>query len=133
MSPVPEYLHDEPLVLGDIALQSRLLVGTGKYATLEETDRRREIQERFNRENGITPTTVVKRISDLRDSIWERDYVTVPVPEKRGAEIPTHELPELIDALRQEMGEAAKRLEYERAADLRDRIRDLEAERLRTH
>ena len=49
----------------------------------------------------------------------------------KGAEIPTHELPELIDALRREMREAAKELEYERAAELRDRIAELEAERLR--
>ncbi len=100
--------------------------------TLSETTRRRELQERYNEEHGITPKSVVKRIASLRDSIWEADYVTVPRrTERPEAEIPSHELPALIDGLRREMAEAARELEYERAAELRDRIRALEAERLR--
>jgi excinuclease ABC subunit B len=100
--------------------------------TLTETDRRREIQARYNEEHGITPTTVQKRISSLRESIWEQDYVTVPTaPERSDPEIPVHELPALIASLRKEMKAAAKDLEYERAAELRDRIRELESERLR--
>ena len=72
-----------------------------------------------------------KQISSLRDSIWEADYVTVPKRKERPEpEVPAHELPGLIEALRGEMQEAAKALEYERAAELRDRIRELEAERL---
>ena len=101
--------------------------------TLAETGRRREVQERYNAEHGITPKSVVKRIASLRDSIWEGDYVTVArAKERPEAEIPPHELPVLIDDLRREMAAAAKALEYERAAELRDRIRALEAERLRT-
>ena len=101
--------------------------------TLAETNRRREIQGRFNQEHGITPETVVKRISSLRDSIWEADYVTVPMgEERREPEIPTHEIPALLEGLRREMAEAARDLEFERAAELRDRIRALESERLRT-
>jgi excinuclease ABC subunit B len=99
--------------------------------TLAETGRRRELQLAYNEAHGITPQTVKKRISSLRDSIWEADYVTVPKAEERPEpEVPAHELPGLIEALRGEMQEAAKALEYERAAELRDRIRDLEAERL---
>jgi len=100
--------------------------------TLSETDRRREIQSAYNEEHGITPTTVKKRITSLRDSIWEQDYVTVPTSRERSEpEIPVHELPALIASLRTEMAAAAKELEYERAADLRDRIRELESEQLR--
>ncbi len=100
--------------------------------TVEETSRRREIQEGFNREHGITPRTIQKRISSLRDSIWEQDYVTVPKrEERREPEIPLHELPELVASLRREMSQAARALEFERAAGLRDRIRELEAEQLR--
>ena len=99
--------------------------------TLEETDRRREIQERYNEAHGITPTTVVKRISSIRDSIWEQDYVTVPTRLERDDAIPAHEVPQLIESLRREMAEAAKALEFERAAALRDRVRDLELEHLR--
>jgi len=100
-------------------------------ATLSETGRRREIQLAYNAEHGITPQTVKKRISSLRDSIWEADYVTVPKRVERAEpEIPAHELPGLIEALRGEMQEAAQALEYERAAEIRDRIRALESERL---
>ena len=98
--------------------------------TLDETRRRREAQAQFNIEHGITPTTVKKRISSLQDSIWEQDYVTVPVQTDQGGSVPTHALPELINDLRAEMKSAADSLDFERAADLRDRIRALEAERL---
>jgi excinuclease ABC subunit B len=101
--------------------------------TLSETNRRREIQERYNREHRITPRSVVKKISSLRESIWEADYVTVPTRKEAAQELlPAHELPALIAGLRREMADAAKGLEFERAAELRDRIRELEAMRLRT-
>ena len=54
----------------------------------------------------------------------------MPVPAEGGSTIPNHALPELIDDLRREMKGAADSLDFERAADLRDRIRTLEAERL---
>ncbi len=98
--------------------------------TLQETGRRRSIQEAWNAEHGITPTSVVKRISSLRESIWEQDYVTVPTA-REGDGIPAHELPQLVAGLRREMAEAAKALDFERAAELRDRIRALESDRLR--
>jgi excinuclease ABC subunit B len=97
--------------------------------TLAETDRRREIQREYNKENGITPTTIVKRITNMRDSIWEKDYA--PLPSESESRIPSHEIPELIESLRREMKQSATDLEFERAADLRDRIAELEAERLR--
>jgi excinuclease ABC subunit B len=98
--------------------------------TIEETNRRREIQERYNEEHGITPRTIVKRITSIRDSIWDQDYVTVPLRKKDEDEIPAHEVPQLIESLRSEMSEAAKGLDFERAAELRDRIQALETERL---
>jgi len=100
-------------------------------ATVEETERRREVQQAWNREHGITPQTVKKRISSLRETIWERDYVTIPTHDERAEpEVPPDELPARIEALRREMAEAARALEFERAAALRDRIRALEEERL---
>jgi len=100
-------------------------------ATVEETERRREVQTAWNREHGITPQTVKKRISSLRETIWERDYVTIPTRDERvEPEVPPDELPARIEALRREMAEAARELEFERAAALRDRIRVLEEERL---
>jgi len=96
--------------------------------TVAETNRRRDHQERFNAEHGITPTTIVKRIANLRDSIWERDHADVPDALPR---IPVHEIPEIIEDLKREMRALAKALEFERAAELRDRIEELESERLR--
>jgi len=101
--------------------------------TLAETERRREIQGAYNEEHGITPKSIVKRITSLQDSIWESDYVTVPTARERGeSELPAHEIPALVEALRAQMREAARELEFERAADLRDRIQALEEERLRS-
>jgi excinuclease ABC subunit B len=100
-------------------------------STLSETNRRREIQEAYNREHGITPRTVSKRITSLRDSIWEQDYVTVPTDQEEPDLMRPQELAQHIERLRREMREAAKSLEFERAADLRDRIRALEGQRLR--
>jgi excinuclease ABC subunit B len=103
--------------------------------TLAETERRREAQEAYNQEHGITPQTIVKKISSLRDSIWEQDYVTVPADvdrrDRAALEVPPHEIPVLVESLRREMKEAARELEFERAAELRDRIRELESELLR--
>ena len=100
--------------------------------TVEETTRRRARQEAYNAEHGITPKTIQKRITSLRSSIWEADYVTVPKAGERTAlDVPRHELPRLIEHLRTEMREAARALEFERAAELRDRIKALEAERIR--
>ena len=64
----------------------------------------------------------------MRDSIWERDHVEVSSAQPR---IPIHEIPELIEGLKREMRELAKALEFERAAELRDQIEELESERLR--
>jgi excinuclease ABC subunit B len=97
--------------------------------TVAETTRRREVQAAYNEEHGITPRSIKKSISSLRDSIWEGDYITAP---KLVEDIPLHEIASLLEALRGEMREAAKALEFERAAELRDRIRDLEQEQLRS-
>jgi excinuclease ABC subunit B len=100
--------------------------------TLAETTRRREVQARYNAEHGITPRTIQKRITSLQESIWEMDYVTVDRPDEDAEpEPPAHELPVLIAALTKEMRAAARELEFERAGELRDRIKELEARRLR--
>ena len=101
-------------------------------ATLEETGRRRERQQAYNKEHGITPTTIKKKLTSLQDSIWESDYVTVPTEEDRAEPaMPRHEIPALIERLRKEMREASRELEFEQAAELRDRIKALENERIR--
>ena len=99
--------------------------------TISETNRRREIQQAYNREHGITPRTITKKITSIRESIWEQDYVTVPTDAEMVGLVPPHQVARTVEKLRREMREAAKALEFERAADLRDRIRVLESQRLR--
>ncbi|MCK6528702.1 excinuclease ABC subunit UvrB [Myxococcota bacterium] len=97
---------------------------------LAVTGDRRVRQLAYNAEHGITPETVRKRIDDLMASIYEADYVTVPVraevPEEV-EELPLAELPRLLDRLGREMQRAAKELEFEKAAQIRDRIKKLQA------
>lgn len=95
-------------------------------ACLNETKRRREIQKRYNEEHNITPESIKKGIHDILASIYEADYVTIPVISK-GSEIiaSEEELPVMIRKLKEEMKEAAKNLEFEKAAKLRDQIKEL--------
>jgi len=94
---------------------------------LKETDRRRQLQIDYNREHKITPETVKKSIHDVLSSIYEADYYTVPVvSEDREDYIPPSEIPQLIKGLKTEMKRAADELDFERAAELRDRIQKLQ-------
>jgi excinuclease ABC subunit B len=98
---------------------------------IAETGRRRQLQLAYNTEHGITPETITKSIQDVLSSIYERDYYTVPTLEGAEAEaVPREQIPALVAQLDKEMRAAAKRLEFERAAELRDRIADLERRRL---
>jgi len=93
---------------------------------IAETDRRRHVQEAYNREHGITPASIVKNIEGVLSSVYERDYVTVPkVAEAREQYRTRAELDAAITALDREMREAAANLEFERAARLRDKLRVL--------
>jgi len=93
---------------------------------LDETGRRRQIQLRFNEENGITPESVVKPIDMALAQMVEADFATVPLEETEFEEIKSEEqLREVIVKLDEQMREAAKRFEFERAAQLRDRVRAL--------
>ena len=95
-------------------------------AALAEMARRRERQEAYNREHGITPASVSKDIDGVLSSVYERDYVAVPAAETPGPTYRTQaEIDERIAALQKEMRAAAANLEFERAAALRDQVRDL--------
>ncbi len=93
---------------------------------LDETNRRRRIQMEFNRENNITPATIKKNINDILSSLAEKDYVTVDVELEEEEEVAYEDVPNTIKDLTEEMFAAARDLEFERAAELRDRIRTLE-------
>jgi excinuclease ABC subunit B len=94
--------------------------------TINETERRRAIQEAYNVEHGITPTSIVKQI-DEGMSVYDRDYSTVPLTPDREAE-KFHSEADLraeIGKVEAEMKSAAANLEFERAASLRDRVKKL--------
>ncbi len=95
---------------------------------IAETTRRRTLQMAYNKKHDITPETIRKQINDVLASIYERDYYTVPaVPdEERVKYVPREEIPVLVATLEKQMKQAAKKLEFERAAELRDQIRDLQ-------
>src|SRR5438874_1188001 len=95
-------------------------------ATIRETERRRELQAAYNREHGITPETIRSSIRELLQTIYERDYYTVEVeaPAEEKFESPAA-LARRIAELEARMKEAARRLDFEQAAELRDRIKAL--------
>ena len=93
---------------------------------LRETSRRRKIQEEFNHKHGITPETIRKEIDNILSSIYEADYVTVPVvSEKDSVYLTEEQLTKKLRELKKEMKKAAENLEFEKAARLRDTIREL--------
>ena len=95
-----------------------------RYA-IGETNRRRAKQVQYNRENGITPESIVKPVDMALAAIAEADYVTVPLDEEMAEPATQDELAALIAHLETQMREAAKQFEFERAAQLRDRVREL--------
>ena len=100
-------------------------------AAIDETKRRRLLQEAYNQEHGITPETIQSTIKDVLASVYEADYVTVPMAAEEQMPYLAENIPATIKRLKKEMQAAAKKQEFERAATLRDRIRTLEAENLK--
>ena len=90
---------------------------------IQETDRRRELQRVHNEEHGITPRTVKRAILDFSSSLSKQDQQQGSAGEELS--LPPSEIPRVVEALRKEMYEASEALEYEKAANLRDRIREL--------
>jgi excinuclease ABC subunit B len=97
-------------------------------AALSETSRRRDLQQAYNAENGITPESIRKNIGELLNSVYEADYAAVPEVAEAGAAERFRTVDDIereVKALEKEMRAAAKALEFEKAAELRDRIRRL--------
>ncbi len=94
---------------------------------IEETNRRREKQVRYNEQHGITPVGIVKEIHDLTERVSAQAvYENRPEYQVEGAELlPTGELEDLVAELEEKMKEAALALEFEKAAAIRDQIFDL--------
>src|SRR5205809_362249 len=136
------YLRSERSLIQTIGRAARNVNGTVlMYAdavtdsmrkAIDETTRRRAVQHEYNRIHGITPQTIQKAIAEPLAAVCEADYLTVPVAEEEDAlaALAPAELAKRVTALRKEMRDAAKQLEFERAAEIRDRIKTLEARAL---
>lgn len=92
---------------------------------IDETSRRRSIQEAYNEKHGITPTTINKKIRDVISATLETDEEQKPVQKKK---LTKKERARTIEQLEHEMKEAAKALDFERATELRDALFELKAE-----
>ncbi|MEJ7616284.1 MAG: excinuclease ABC subunit UvrB [Pyrinomonadaceae bacterium] len=99
---------------------------------LEETSRRRTLQEAYNLEHGITPQTIIKSIESTLVTAYEADYFKVPLNLDDYEEYAQGNIEATVARLDAEMREAAKRFEFERAAELRDRIKYLREREIQT-
>ncbi len=97
---------------------------------IDETNRRRRKQTDFNQEHGITPQSIIKPIEATLVTAYEADYFKVPINLEDYDEYSPEKLAETITRLEHEMREAAKKYEFERAAELRDRIKYLKEREL---
>ena len=113
-------------VNGRVLMYADKLTGSMARA-IQEMNRRRKKQAEYNRKHKITPRSITKAIPNLLASIYERDYVTVSMAaEDQDIYVPTLDLGKTISKLRKQMKDAANKMDFEKAAEYRDRIRALE-------
>ncbi len=111
-------IHGKAILYADVMTDSM------RYA-IQETNRRRAKQMQYNAENGITPETIVKPVDMALAAISEADYVPIPDLNETEEAASEDQLATLIARLEEQMREAAKQFEFEKAAQLRDRIKAL--------
>lgn len=114
---------------GRVILYADRITGSMERA-LRETDRRREKQQAYNAEHGITPQTIKRNIGDIIAHVASKDGVTIDIGEDKPAHMVGHNLRAYIAELEKKMRDAAADLEFEEAGRLRDEIRKLEADEL---
>jgi excinuclease ABC subunit B len=95
------------------------------HKAISETERRRQIQEEYNAENGITPTTIIKSIESTLVTAYEADYFKVPLNLDAFEEYSPKQIKETIAQIEMDMRQAAKDMKFEQAAELRDRLKYL--------
>jgi len=140
------FLRGERALIQTIGRAARHIEGTAilygdkmtnsMQRAIDETNRRREIQEKYNRENNITPRGIEKSIRDLTERVKTLAEISMDymVDEEAGSDatraldltmLPKDELARLIKQVETEMKEAAQALEFEKAAELRDQLMEM--------
>jgi len=99
-----------------------------KFA-IDETNRRRKKQKIYNEKHGITPETIKSEITNILDSIYEKDYVTVEVEEDAVERLLTGDRKKDIEVMEKEMYKASEELDYEKAAKIRDMLFEYKAKK----
>ncbi|MGI8884721.1 MAG: excinuclease ABC subunit UvrB, partial [Pyrinomonadaceae bacterium] len=97
---------------------------------IDETKRRRKIQEKYNEKHGITPQTIVKAIDATLITAYEADYFKIPLELEKYEEYSPRQLKDRVLGLEVEMRQAAKDMKFEQAAEIRDRIKYLKDRQL---
>jgi excinuclease ABC subunit B len=113
-------------VHGKVILYADTITNSMKTA-IHETGRRRKIQQEYNRKNKITPRSIIKNITNILASIYEADYWTVPAVAEEKAEYVDDAA---LKKLEEEMRNAAEQLEFEKAAEIRDRIKAIKSRQI---
>ncbi len=117
-------------VNGEVVLYAETITDSMRTA-ITETNRRRTVQEEYNKKHKITPQSIKKNIQATLRTVYEQDYFTVPLAaEEAGEYVPTVNIPALISSLEKQMRAAAKELDFETAAQLRDKIRSLQKQEI---
>jgi excinuclease ABC subunit B len=114
---------------GSVTLYADSVTDSMKRA-MDETNRRRLLQADYNKKHGITPQTVIRSLGSPLVEVYEADYLTVPLAAEKAESYDPKEDPRLLERLRKQMKQAAASLEFEKAAELRDRIRRIEEREL---
>jgi len=112
---------------GEVIFYADTITGSLKRA-IDETNRRRKIQEEYNQKMGITPETIKSSIKDIAGSIYESDYWSIPLAAEEEETYAYDD--ESLKRLEAEMKDAAKNLEFERAAAIRDRLKEIKKKML---
>lgn len=113
-------------VSGKVILYADTITKSMKQA-MDETNRRRKIQEEFNKKHKITPATIQRNIHSPMAALYNADYVDLAKVKEEAAEyVGSENAASIVEKLRKEMFQAAENLEFEKAAELRDRIQKIQ-------
>jgi len=117
-------------VSGKVILYAESMTDSMKKA-IEETSRRRKLQQQYNQQHGITPQSIKKNIDEVLASVYERDYVDYTrLAEEKEIYLSPEKRKKRMEKLERLMKEAAKNLEFEKAAQFRDELNGLKKREL---